>query len=74
MVGFLRRLTPDQQVTVLFLLVFGVLALATAALVIVSLRERAHDESGEARGFGSAADLAHARALLRSSWFMVLVF
>ena len=40
MIGFLRRLTPDQQVTALFLLVFGVLALASAALLLLSMRER----------------------------------
>ena len=74
MVSFLRKLTPDQQVTALFLLVFGVLTLATVALVVLSLREHASDEHSEARGFGSATDLAHARALLRSSWFMALVF
>lgn len=71
---FLRQLTPDQQITALFLLVFGVLALASGALLFFSLRERAVDAAGSGTRFGSAADLAHARALLRRSWFMALVF
>ena len=71
---FLRQLTPDQQVTALFLLVFGVLGLASAALLGFSLRERAVDATGSSTRFGSAPDLAHARVLLRHSWFMALVF
>lgn len=67
-ISFIRNLSADQQVTALFLLVFGVLTLATALLVALSLRER---------GDGSAEDsdhLMHARVLLRHSWFMTLVF
>lgn len=71
MIGFLRRLTPDQQVTALFLLVFGVLALASAALLLLSMRER---DPATGRRFGSSEDLRHARALLRTSWGMALVF
>ena len=40
MTGFLRGLTSDQQVGLLFLVVFGLLALATVAGVLLSLRER----------------------------------
>ncbi|MBH1964964.1 MAG: phosphatidate cytidylyltransferase [Comamonadaceae bacterium] len=75
MTEFLGRLTPDQQVTALFLFVFGILILATAALLALSLRERGSEEPGEGKpGFGHAADLQHGRTLLRHSWFMALIF
>ena len=35
-ISFIRNLSADQQVTALFLLVFGVLTLATGVLVGVS--------------------------------------
>jgi phosphatidate cytidylyltransferase len=81
MTGLLRHLTPDQQVSALFLLLFGVLTLVTLGLVALALRERAGGEHGSdsdaARegGDGARADgLAHARLLLRRSWAMALVF
>jgi phosphatidate cytidylyltransferase len=39
--GSLRTLTVDQQVALLFLLLFGMLVLATGAITAASLRERA---------------------------------
>jgi phosphatidate cytidylyltransferase len=39
--GSLRNLTVDQQVALLFLLLFGLLVLATAAITAASLREHA---------------------------------
>ena len=62
-ISFIRNLSADQQVTALFLLVFGVLTLATALLVALSLRERG---DGSAEG---SDQLMHARVLLRHSWF-----
>lgn len=70
MTGFLRGLTSDQQVGLLFLVVFGLLALATVAGVLLSLRER--------RAHGDDAALARRRHdnanLLRISWLMAVVF
>lgn len=70
MTGFLRGLTSDQQVGLLFLVVFGLLALATVAGVLLSLRERrAHgDDPALARRRHDNADL------LRISWLMAVVF
>jgi phosphatidate cytidylyltransferase len=45
--GALRRLTPDEQVGLLFLILFGALMLVTLGAMLWSLRA-AHDESGEA--------------------------
>ncbi len=70
MTGFLRGLTSDQQVGLLFLVVFGLLALATVAGVLLSLRERrAHgDDAALTRRRHDNADL------LRISWLMAVVF
>jgi phosphatidate cytidylyltransferase len=46
-VGALRQLRPDEQVALLFLILFGALMLTTLAAGLVSLRER-HDESSDA--------------------------
>ena len=67
---FLRALSGSQQVAALFILVFGVLSLASAALLMVSLRERDHGAFKAA--FGS--DLRDLRRLLRHSWCMAATF
>jgi len=68
---FLRSLSPDQQVGLLFALLFGVLLLATMTSVLLSLREhRGADEVPR----GRAGGLQDFQALLRSSWLMALVF
>lgn len=69
--SFLRSLSPDQQVGLLFALLFGVLLLATVTGVLLSLREqRSTDDAPR----GRAAGLQDFQALLRSSWLMALVF
>lgn len=44
--GALRRLTPDEQVSLLFLILFGALLLVSAATALWSLREKS-DETSE---------------------------
>jgi phosphatidate cytidylyltransferase len=69
--SFLRSLSPDQQVGLLFALLFGVLLLATVTGVLLSLREqRGTDDVPR----GRMARLQDFQALLRSSWLMALVF
>ncbi len=68
---FLRNLTPEQQVGLLFVLLFGLLALVTVAGILVSLRENrdsATDDSGRAQR------LHDRQVLLRTAWVMALVF
>ena len=66
--SFLRSLSPSQQVGLLFVVVFGLLALATVAVLLLSLRERAHDSD-------AAIQRRHDNlALLRTSWVMAVVF
>jgi len=69
--SFLRSLSPDQQVGLLFALVFGVLLLATAAGVLLLLRERTHPD--EQTG-GHTTRLHDFQTLLRNAWLMALVF
>lgn len=69
--SFLRGLSPDQQVGLLFALLFGALLLATVAGVLLSLRERGHAD--EATG-GRTTRLQDFQTLLRNSWLMALVF
>jgi phosphatidate cytidylyltransferase len=63
--GALRSLTVDQQVGLLFVLLFGALVLATITAVLVSLR-RADDENSE-RALRLQRDL-------RALWVGALVF
>lgn len=68
---FLRSLSPDQQVGLLFALLFGALLLATAVGIVLSLRERHHpdEETG-----GRTTGLQGYQDLLRNAWLMSLVF
>lgn len=66
--AWLRQLTASQQVGLLFLFVFGVLALISIAAFLSTFRSRAdRDEEW-------LAELRDFRKLLSTSWFMVVVF
>ena len=65
--SFLRHLTPSEQVSLLFVLVFGLLALASAAHLLFTLRDTEGHESAAHRRQDE-------RLLLRHSWGMALVF
>jgi phosphatidate cytidylyltransferase len=64
-VGSLRRLSPDEQVGLLFLILFGALVLLTVGAVLYGLRDR-----------GQAANLAWDRFLreLRALWIGTVLF
>jgi len=66
---FLRSLTPSQQVAALFLTIFGLLVVISTTAFLLTFREArdAHDEAWH-------AELKNFRKLLRTSWFMVVVF
>lgn len=68
--AFLRNLSPTHQVAALFLIVFGVLTLVSIATLLVGLRERRNAAHGEAW----LREFADFRALLRTTWFMAVVF
>jgi phosphatidate cytidylyltransferase len=67
---FLRNLTAEQQVSALFVIVFGLLFLASATVFMLLLRERGDDAQAEL----VRARLTHLKAMLRTSWAMILVF
>src|SRR5512132_2652031 len=66
---FLRGLTSTQQVATLFLIVFGLLVVVSVTAFLLTFREQAdgHDEAWH-------AELKNFRKLLRTSWFMIVVF
>ncbi|HEY9094363.1 MAG TPA: phosphatidate cytidylyltransferase, partial [Hydrogenophaga sp.] len=71
MTSFLRDLTADQQVSLLFVLLFGFLTLTSTALLLLSMRERpAHDDEPS----GRSLRLKDYQGLVRTSWLMALVF
>jgi phosphatidate cytidylyltransferase len=69
--SFLRSLTPEQQVSLLFVGVFGLLLLASVAGLLMSLRERRSDSAEET---GRELRRHDNQALLRTSWMVALVF
>jgi phosphatidate cytidylyltransferase len=68
---FLRSLTPEQQVGLLFVGLFGLLAIATVVGVLLSLREQ---RTSATEPGARAQQLQDYGDLLRSSWLMALVF
>jgi phosphatidate cytidylyltransferase len=71
MTGFLRSLTLNQQIGLLFVLLFGLLALASVAMLLLSLRERRLSDPLDERLHQRRRDN---RNLLRVSWIMATVF
>jgi phosphatidate cytidylyltransferase len=66
---FLRSLSASEQVGLLFVIVFGLLLLASLVLFALSLHERDSD-----RGKAIAAEVKRLNGLLQTSWLVVLVF
>ena len=67
---FLRSLNASQQVGLLFVVVFGILLLASLLLFAFSFRERSDNAAGDARRL----ELTNYRSLLNTSWWMAVVF
>ncbi len=67
---YMKSLSATQQVGALFIVVFGLLVLASAILFAFSVREFA-DEVAAAR---RRANLKSFQGIVRTSWIMVLVF
>ncbi len=67
---YLRSLTATQQVGALFLIVFGMLVIASVAAFMVSFHERGDD----ARSDAHRLEVRYFQGLLRTSWIMVVVF
>jgi phosphatidate cytidylyltransferase len=67
---YLKNLTPTQQVGALFVIVFGLLLLASVTVFMRSIRDYSDDAQGEQR----RQNLKSISGVLRTSWLMVLVF
>jgi phosphatidate cytidylyltransferase len=67
MTSYLRNLSPDHQVGLLFVLVFGLLSLASLVLLGLSLKDKR--ENGV-----YTEDLQEYQRILRNSWVMVGTF
>jgi phosphatidate cytidylyltransferase len=70
MYHYLKNLSATEQVGALFIIVFGLLLLASIAAVFMSLREYDETPVSEQR----RSDLRNFEGVLRTSWFMGLVF
>jgi phosphatidate cytidylyltransferase len=68
-IRWLREMSPSGQVGLLFVVLFGLLMIATLVLFLMSLRD---DESE--RGMARAAEVHRLWGVLSSSWFFALVF
>ena len=67
---YLKNLSPEQQIGALFIIVFGLLLLASAIAFLFSLREYGDDERGKA----ARHELHSIDGIIRTSWVMVFVF
>ena len=69
--SFLRNLTTSQQIGALFIVVFGVLSLATLWGFFRSLREHASDDP---QAEAHAQEVKRFWGLIKTSWVMATVF
>jgi phosphatidate cytidylyltransferase len=67
---YLKNLTSTQQIGALFVIVFGLLLLASITTFMLSIREY----SDEAKADRVRQELKNLNGMLRASWVMVLVF
>ena len=67
---YLKNLTPTQQVGALFMIVFGLLLLASVVAFLYSVREHGDSPQADLRRI----ELKNVDAILRTSWLMVFVF
>jgi len=67
---YLKNLTPTQQIGTLFVIVFGLLLMASVTSFLLSLRE--HEDDARAEVWRK--ELESVNGIIRSSWLMVLIF
>ncbi len=67
---YLRSLTGTQQVGAMFVILFGLLLLASFVNFALSLRDYGDDAAADAKRY----ELHNLEGVLRSSWIMMLVF
>jgi len=67
---YLKNLTSTQQIGAMFVIVFGILLLASIISFAMSLRDHGEGDASDARRY----ELHNLEGLLRTSWVMVFVF
>lgn len=74
--SFLRGLTPEQQLSLVFVLVFGLLLVISAVALLLSMRERGQVPValGGAPHLDRAEPLHEMRLSLRDAWVTAVVF
>ena len=70
MYSYLKSFTPTQQIGTLFVIVFGLLLMASVGAFLMSLREYDDDSVAERRRL----ELRKLDSMIRTSWFMMLIF
>ena len=70
MYHYLKNLTPTQQIGVLFVIVFGLLLVASAVIFMLSLREHRDDAKAEEWRI----EIKSLEGIIKASWFMVIIF
>ena len=70
MYHYLKDLTPTQQIGALFVIVFGLLMLASVSAFLLSLREYDDETVAERRRL----ELRKLQGMIRTSWLMMLIF
>ncbi|APW44089.1 phosphatidate cytidylyltransferase [Rhodoferax saidenbachensis] len=70
MYHYLKNLTPTQQIGALFIIVFGLLLLASVIAFVLSIRDHGDDERAEQW----RTELKSVDGIIRTSWLMVFVF
>ncbi|MBC7618312.1 MAG: phosphatidate cytidylyltransferase [Candidatus Saccharibacteria bacterium] len=70
MYSYLKSFTPTQQIGALFVIVFGLLLMASVGAFLLSLREYDDDSVAERRRL----ELRKLDSMIRTSWFMMLIF
>ncbi|MDD2809431.1 phosphatidate cytidylyltransferase [Rhodoferax sp.] len=66
----LKHLTPQHQIGALFVLVFGLLLLASVTVFLLSMREHAEPQAEQAQH----DHIATLSRLLRTSWLLIFIF
>ena len=67
---YLKNLSASQQIGALFIVVFGLLILTSCVSFLYSVREHGDDAQADAR----RQEHRRVDSIIRTSWFMVLVF
>ncbi len=67
---YIKNMTATQQIGAMFIIVFGILMLASITAFVLSIREHGEGDAADAKRY----ELRNIDGILRTSWVMVFVF